>query len=225
MERKSGDTRAFHLIVGDTLSLIAEVGNFLVDVGHSDVHAQHTPLRTIESVGGNGATAHHIVFRNTVHQFFIGFDNIRHSRLGRVVDKINECFFKTEVGNLITVLIESEYAIKAYRFLAHEEGADWNILLHTATSADTHNFQTAFFGFLGAGGEIDIRQRINLVHHDVAVVGTDAGRDTGYAFAVEFTCNRMKLTALHITFDTAFVEERSHHIYTVLVAYKNDLVG
>jgi hypothetical protein len=73
--------------------------------------------------------------------------------------------------------------------------------------------------FLGAGSEVDIREGIKFVEHNIAVVGTYTGGDTRDAFAVVFTCNGMELAALDIALNTAFIKERSHHIYATLVAY------
>ena len=93
-----------------------------------------------------------------------------------------------------------------------------------AAGTYAHDVQASFLRLLRAGGKIDIRQRIHLVHHDIAVIGTDTRRDTRDTLALEFTGDGMKLAALYVAFDRSFVEERCYHIYSVLVSDQDHFV-
>ena len=182
-------------------------------------------MGTIEAIGSDGATPHHVITRDTVHKVFVCRNHIRARRFCGVVDKVHQRILKAEVAHFIAPFIESEYAIEADGFLAHEESAERYILLHTAAGPYAHYFQRAFLRFLRAGGKVDIRQRINLVHHDVAVVGADTRGDTRDALAVVASCDGVELSTLHIALYAAFVKERSHHVHSVLVADQDDFVG
>ena len=224
MERETGYTGTFHLIVGDTLSFIAESGDLLVDVGYGETDTQHAALRSVETIGGYGATAHHIILGDTVHQVRISGYYIGHSGFGGIASKLYKRLLKTEVSNLVAVLIESQHAVEADGLLRNEEGTQRDVLLHTSTRTDTDDVEATFLCFLRAGLEIDVREGVNLIHDDVAVVGTDTRRDTGDTFAVELTGNGVELAALYVAFYTAFVEEGGYHIYSVLVTDQDHFV-
>ena len=206
------------------MSFVAEVRDLLIDIGHCEVYAQYAALRTIETVSGDRTTAHHIVFRDTVYQFGVSCYYVRNSCFFRIAYKINECFLKTYVSNLVAVVIESQYTVETDGLLAYEESAQRDIFLHTAAGTDTNDVEAAFVLFFGAGSEVDVSERVDLVHHDIAVVGTDTGGDTRDTFALELTGNRMELARLHVTLDRAFVKERSHHVYTVLITHEDDFI-
>ena len=225
VERQTCDTRTFHLVVRDTLSFVAERCDLLIDIGYRQIDAQHASLRTVEAVGGNRATAHHIVFGDTVYEFGISRYYVRHSRFLWIADEVHEGFLEAEVSDLVTVVIESEYAVETDGFLRNEESAQRNVFLHTAASADTHDVEAALVLFLRAGSKVDIRQCVDLVHHDIAVVGTDTGGDTRDTLTLELTGDGMELTGLYVALDGTFVEEGSHHVHTVLVTDEDDLVG
>ena len=134
-------------------------------------------------------------------------------------------FLKAEVGQLVAFLIESQHAIETDALDTDEERTQWDVFLHRAASAYANDVQMAADLFLLARLKIDVGKGIQFVHHDVAVVGTDTGGDTRYAFALVATRNGVELTALYITFDAPFVKEGCHHIHAILVAYEDDLVG
>ena len=225
VKRQAGDTRTLHLVVRDTLSFVAEGGDLLVDIGYRQVDAQHASLRAIEAVSSNRATAHHIVFGDTVYEFGISSYYVRHSRFLRIADEVHEGFLEAEVSDLVTVVIESEYTVETDGFLRNEESAQRNVFLHTAASANTHDVEAALVLFLRAGSKVDIRQCVYLVHHDIAVVGTDTGGDTRDTLTLELTGDGMELTGLYVALDRTFVEEGSHHVHAVLVTDEDDLVG
>lgn len=204
------DDTTFHLVVGDALSLVAEVGDAIVDVLDCNVATKYATLRPIEAVGSDGAATHHVVACDAVDQFRVSSDYVWACRLGRIVDEFHECVLEAEVSNLIAAFVESQDAIPTDGFFAHEESAEWDILLHTATSADTHDLKGTMLVLLGAGGEVDVRQGVEFVEHDIAVVGTNTGRDAGDTLAVVLACDGVELAALDITFDRALVEERSY---------------
>ena len=121
-------------------------------------------------------------------------------------------------------MIERQNTIETYRFLAYEERTQRNILLHSAACTDTNDLQLAFLLFLRSGVIIDIRQRVNLVHHDIAVICTYTGWDTTDTFAMILTGDGMELTTLNVALNRTFIEERSYNVYTVLVTHQNNLV-
>ena len=83
----------------------------------------------------------------------------------------------------------------------------------------------ARLGFLLAGLEVDIGQGVDLVHDDVAVVGSDTGGDTGDTFTLITAGDGVELTRLYVALYTTFVKEGCYHVNTVLVTHEDDLVG
>ena len=71
--------------------------------------------------------------------------------------------------------------------------------------------------------EVDVSQRIHLVHHDVDVVAADAGRYNRYALALVSAGNGAELAALNGAL--LGLEVRSHEVNASRVAHKNHLVG
>ena len=71
--------------------------------------------------------------------------------------------------------------------------------------------------------EVDISQRVNLVHHDIDVVAADAGRYNRYALAFVSAGNGAELAALNGAL--LGLEVRSHKVYASRVAHENHLVG
>ena len=98
------------------------------------------------------------------------------------------------------------------------------VRLHSAARTDTHDVEATFLRFLRAGREIDVRKRVNLVHDDVAVIGSDTRGDTGDTLAVELTGDGMELAALYIALYRSFVKERSYNIYSILVSHQDHFV-
>ena len=77
---------------------------------------------------------------------------------------------------------------------------------------------------LRASRKIDVRKRINLVHYNIAVVRSDTGRDTCDSFTLIASRDGMKLAALDIAFNRAFIEKRSYDINAILIAYENNFI-
>ena len=107
-EAEASDGATFHLVVGDALSLIAEVGDEVVDLFDRQIAAEYTTLRAIETVGSNGATTHHVVTCYAVDKFGISRYHVWACRFGRIVDEIHERVLKAEVSYLVTTFIESQ---------------------------------------------------------------------------------------------------------------------
>ena len=182
-------------------------------------------MRAVESISCDSAAAHHVVASDAVYEFGVSSYYIRDSGFLGVADEIYEGFLETEVSNLVAVMIESEHTVETDGFLRNEEGSQRDVLLHTAAGTDTYDVEHTFLGFLGAGVVIDVSERVNLIHDDVAVIGTDTGRDTGDTFALELTSDGMELTGLNVTLDRSFIKEGGYHVYTILVADEDDLVS
>ena len=224
MECESCNARTLHLVIGDALSFVAEIGYFLIDIFHSEPHTQYASLWTVETIRCDSTTAHHIIAGDTLHQFRVRCHHIRNGSLGGITNKINECLLKTHIGYLISIFVESQYTVPTDRFLAHKECTKRNIFLHTSASTHAHDVEHTRSLFLCAGSEINIRQRIYLVHDDVAVVRTDTCGYTGDAFTLKAPCYRMELTRLYIAFDGTLVKEGCHKIHSTLVTNQDNLI-
>ena len=71
--------------------------------------------------------------------------------------------------------------------------------------------------------QVDIGQRIELVHYNVEVVGAHARAEHGDTFAVEIARTRDKFAVLSSHLN--FVKKRSNHVDTVRVANQDDIIG
>ena len=112
----------------------------------------------------------------------------------------NELALEFKVANLIASGIEIEQAIEAYRCLRANEGAHRCVFLQSTTGANAHELKGAMLVVFEASLEIDVGKSIELVHHDVDIVATDACAQYGDAFALIGTCDGVELTTFNITF-------------------------
>ena len=71
--------------------------------------------------------------------------------------------------------------------------------------------------------EVDVGECIQLVHHDVDVVATDARAEDCDAFALIRACDGMELATLYLAF--LAVEVCGNSRYSPWVAHKDDAVG
>ena len=92
--------------------------------------------------------------------------------------------------------------------------------LQTATGADAHHLKLTKRRVLGASGEINIGQGIQLVDYNIYVVAPDTRREHRDALALIGACHRVKLATGHIAFHG--IEMGCHHSHTSRVAHKND---
>ena len=72
--------------------------------------------------------------------------------------------------------------------------------MQSATGANAHELKGAMLVVFVASFEIDVGKSIELVHHDVDIVATDAGAQYGDAFALIGASDGVALTPLNITF-------------------------
>ena len=96
--------------------------------------------------------------------------------------------------------------------------------MHGAAGAYAHYLKRGLLFFLGSSGEIDVLERVQLVHDDINIVGTYAGGYARDTLAVVAAGDGMELTRLDVALYGAFIEERGNHVDAVLVADKDDLV-
>ena len=73
---QSGQCRAFHLEVGDAVSLIFEALDFLILVRISQWNTKLASLRTEETATGYCHTTYHVCTGDTVYQFFVSMNHI-----------------------------------------------------------------------------------------------------------------------------------------------------
>ena len=73
---QSGQCGTFHLEVGDAVSLIFEVLDFLVLVRVGQWNTELASLRTEETATGYCYTTYHICTGDTVYQFFVGMNHV-----------------------------------------------------------------------------------------------------------------------------------------------------
>ena len=95
--------------------------------------------------------------------------------------------------------------------------------MQAAAGADAHQFQLAQFRFYFAGVEVDVGQRVQLVHHDVDVVAPYAGAHHRDALAPAGAGDGVELAALHLVL--ARVEVPGHKGHAPRVAHQDDFVG
>ena len=93
-----------------------------------------------------------------------------------------------------------EQAIEANALHRGDIGSRWSLGLQTTAGANAHKREGAVLALLGACGEIDVGQCVELIHHNVDVVATNTRRNHRDAFALVGTCNGFELAAFHFTF-------------------------
>ena len=76
---------------------------------------------------------------------------------------------------------------------------------------------------LGACGEIDVGQCVELIHHNVDVVASDACGEHGEALALIGSGDGVKLAIAYLTL--LAIEMGGHEVYAARVAHEDDLVG
>ena len=134
-----------------------------------------------------------------------------------------ERLFKRQVGHAVAVVIKIEQAVETDAHLAGHESAHGSERLESAASAETYNLEPAQLRLQGAGVEVNVRQRIQLVQHNVNIVASDTGGNDRNAFAPEGAGHGAELAAADIAFTG--VKMSGHHRYTPGVAHEYHLIG
>ena len=95
--------------------------------------------------------------------------------------------------------------------------------MQSATGANAHELKCAMGFVFEASLEIDVGKSIELVHHDVDVVASDACGEHGEALALIGSGDGVKLAIAYLTL--LAIEMGGHEVYAARVAHEDDLVG
>ena len=95
--------------------------------------------------------------------------------------------------------------------------------MKAAAGTDTDNRECAVFGLVVSFLEVDVGKGIQLVHHDVDVVATDACAEDCDAFALVGAGDCVELTTLYLTF--LRVEMAGNGIHSSRIADQDDAVS
>lgn len=167
-----------HLVVGHAAVAIAELLDMAVQVGIGKREAKLAALRSVETHGRYGVAAHHIVAAYDVDEMRIGVDHVRLGPQWIPAHGVAEGVFEVKVGHLIAAGIVIEHTVETYGFLGDYGGAQFQFGLQGARCADAHHMERAVLGAYLACGEVYVGQGVELVDHDVDVVGADAVAQT-----------------------------------------------
>ena len=141
----------------------------------------------------------------------------------RITDKRGKLALEVEVGHFVAIGIPVEDAVEADADVRNNVGATGQIGLQASASADTHQFERMMLGTNLTGLEVDVLEGIELVHHNINIVGADAmayGRD---ALALIGTCDGMEFAGRD--FALPAVEVGGNQVNTSWVTTHDDLVG
>ena len=223
MSKQSGQSchgRTFHLEIGDAMSFVPETLYLGVLLGIGQRDTQSTTLWSIKTSGSNGHTPHHIVLCNPFHQRRIAIDDIR-MRLALVAcpsHVLEEGRFESQVAYFVPSGIEVEKSVEADGFFRAKERTDRSVRLQATTRADADNLQRTHFLFLLTSVEIYIHQHVQLVHHDVDIVASDACRKYGDTLSLIASRNGLEFTVAG--FALTGVEDRGYRFHSSGVAYQ-----
>ena len=225
--RKAGKSGRFHLEVADLqlafACLIAEGLNLLVLTWVLNLQTNLTTLRPIEAAAGNRDAAKHFLPCDLLDERGVGTGNVRCAFLRTPVHVLRECLFQLEVADVVTSCVVVEQAVEADALHAGDERSQRSFWLKAATSADADNRECAMPGLVVTLLEVDVGERVKLVHHDVDVVATDARAEDRNAFALVGACDGVELAALNLAF--LRLEVCGNGRYSPRVAHKDDAVG
>lgn len=213
----------FHLVVGDVAAVVTETEDLLVEVGGCERYSHHASLGCIETDGGYGVAAYHVVAPDTLHKFRVCVNHIRVRPGTEPAGMVHELPLEVEVAHLVAFRVEIKYAVGAYRLLGYHVIANMKVFEDRAGSAHTHHVEGAVLRLYLAGLEIDVGERVEFRDHNLDVVGTDAVGDTHHILTFIFAANGVKLTRLNVIVDG--VEKLRHHGDATRVADKKDIVA
>lgn len=157
-------------------ALVFELLNLLVlsRVGQGD--AEFASLRTEETSCGDGDATHHVLAGDALDEFGIGIDDVGGggAEVARPSHVVQEGAFHGEVAHGVSPCVEVEQAVEADGLGRADEGAYGCVGLEAAARADAHHLELAELGLHFARLEVYVGQGVELVHHDVDVVASDA---------------------------------------------------
>ena len=181
---QSIDTGRFHFKIGDAVLSEAKSGKPVDQVGLAEAQPEDAPLGGIEPRTGNGNAmikiAHKMLEQGGAAAADVGKRKpVVQLRLRN--ERLHQLFFFFVVFDPVKIQeVVDAQSVGGGHHTIHRYGS-----LQRAGGTDADDLQLGAFGLDGAGIEIDVYQGIQLVEHDVDVVGTDAGRHHRYIFAAD----------------------------------------
>lgn len=121
------------------------------------------------------------------------------------------------------VLVEVHQSVESKAVFGGDGRQDGNVGLQGAAGADTHDVEGAVFRLHLHCLEVDIGESIQLVHHDVNIVGAHAGGEGADAFSAQGAGVGHQFAVLPADFDG--VEAAGDVLHTSRVTHHDDMVS
>ena len=220
--RHSGESRAFHLEVGNLVTFELKGFEILKHPGHCQALTHHAALGTVEAACGHCHTLHGDGLEE-LDKPFGGTHEVRIREMGVPVAVLLEGLFEIEQADLVAVRVPVEHAVGADADMAAYEGAKRNLGLNCTACAYAHQGEALVLGLDLAGGEVHVGQGVELGGHDVDIVGTYSMRQGGDALAVVETRYEGEFTRLPLGLD--LFEVGNEHLHAPGVAHEEHGVG
>lgn len=168
---QSVDRRGFHFEIGDAVLSVLKIGKAVYQVWIAEAKAQDTTLRAIESGTGYGDALMKIVDK-MLEQTGGGAVDVGGTDLGVDLGVGDEGLQEQLLFAVLFVAVKVKQVVDAQAVRGRYEAIYRNVCLQRAGGADADDLQGLQIGFDLAGFQIDVDQCIQLVHHDVDVVGS-----------------------------------------------------
>lgn len=183
---KTGEGRTLHLEVVDAQTVILECFNLLIKFRVGKWGTEFAALRSVETATGYGNSAYHIIAGYLVEQFRIVVYTVWVANLVVPFYLALEFCLCFEVADFVATGIEVDESVETDALLRGYEGSGWAVELQAAAGSDAHEGERGVLGFLGAGFEIDVLQRIELVDYDIDIIASYSG--ALYSDSLAFIC-------------------------------------
>ena len=121
------------------------------------------------------------------------------------------------------VLVEVHQSVESKAVFGGDGRQDGNVGLQGAAGADTHDVEGAVFRLHLHRLEVDVGEGVQLVHHDVDIVGAHAGGEDADAFAAQGAGVGHEFAVLPAEFDG--IEAAGDVLHTSRIAHHNDMVS
>ena len=183
---KTGEGRTLHLEVVDAQTVILECFNLLIKFRVGKWGTEFAALRSVETATGYGDSTNHIIAGYLVEQFRIVVYTVWVANLVVPFYLALEFCLCFEVADFVAAGIEVDESVETDALLRGYEGSGRAVELQAAAGSDAHEGERGVLGFLGAGFEIDVLQRIELVDYDIDIIASYSGALHGDSLA--FIC-------------------------------------
>ena len=171
---ETGHRSTLHLEIGNApVSVEPERFNLLQHVRHGQRHSDDASLRAVETGSGDGNAAHGAVFE-PVDDALSGLDEIRGRQFRQPAHVLLESLLHLGHGHFLAVAIPVHHPVEPDRNVRQDIGTQRDIGVKGAGSADAQDLEGPVLRLYFAGGEIHVSQGVQLGHHDVDIVRSDA---------------------------------------------------